>query len=116
MLKLLFKDAIKTPWKLLALCLVAYLASMSVIVFIFLALLGCQWVRSTIQKNARALASAGTESNRTEPASPVTPVTPATATVACPTPAASVGVSPSTPKRQYAKSAVVIPFRTGTRD
>ena len=116
MLKLLFKDAIKTPWKLLALCFVVYLASMSLIVFIFLGILGYAWVRKAIQQKTKALAAAEEEAARAESAPPVVPVAPAIAPVAASNTTATTEAPQPTPKRQYAKSAVVIQFRTGTRN
>jgi hypothetical protein len=116
MLKLLFKDALKTPWKLLALCFVIYLASLSIIVLIFLGFLAAHWIRKTIQQQTKALAAAEAEANRAGSAPPVVPVAPAVTTVASVTPAAAPDAPQPTPKRQYAKSAVVIQFRTGTRD
>ncbi|WGS55097.1 hypothetical protein LFL96_34670 (plasmid) [Paraburkholderia sp. D15] len=116
MVKLLFKDAIKTPWKLLALCLVVYLAATSLIVAIFLAFLGYAWVRKAIQQQAKTLAAAEAEAARAESAPPVVPVAPAVATGVAAAPAAPADAPQPAPKRQYAKSAVVIPLKTGTRD
>lgn len=115
MLNLLFKDAIRTPWKLLALCLVVYLATLSLVVFIFVAFLGGHWIRKTIQKKTRALDAAEAEAKRAEAAPPVVPAAPVVATVTPANPAVAPGAAQPAPKRQYAKSAVVIPFRTGTR-
>ncbi|MGQ7932225.1 hypothetical protein [Paraburkholderia sp. D1E] len=114
MLKLLLKDATKTPWKLLALCLVVYLATLSLVVFIFVAFLAGHWLRKTIQQKTKALEAA--EAKRAEAATPVVPAAPAVATVTPANPAVAPAAAQPAPKRQYAKSAVVIPFRTGTRN
>jgi hypothetical protein len=112
MLKLLFKDAIKTPGTLLALCFVMYLASMSFFVAAFLLLLAARWLQKTIQQKAKAVEAAEAEAARAQAAKPAV----APATVA-PTVAAAneATAAQPAPKRQYAKSAVVIPFKAGTR-
>ncbi|SIO72867.1 hypothetical protein SAMN05444172_9354 [Burkholderia sp. GAS332] len=116
MLKLLFKDAIKTPWKLLALCLVVYLATLSLVVLIFVGFLGGHWLRKTIQQKTKALEAAEAEAKRAEAATPVVPAAPVVATVTPANPAVAPSAAQPAPTRQYAKSAVVIPFRTGTRN
>lgn len=116
MLKLLFKDVITSPWKLLAMCLVVYLATLSLIVFIFVLFVAGHWIRKTIQQKTKALEAAEAEAKRAQAAPPVVPVAPVVATVAPAQPAVAPAAAQPAPKRQYAKSAVVIPFRTGTRD
>ncbi|MFL9995243.1 hypothetical protein PQR34_32400 [Paraburkholderia sediminicola] len=116
MLKPLFKDAIKTPWKLLALCLVVYLATLSLVVLIFVGFLAGHWLRKTIQQKTKALEAAEAEAKRAEAATPIVPAAPVVATVTPANPAVAPAAAQPIPKRQYAKSAVVIPFRTGTRN
>jgi flagellar biosynthesis component FlhA len=115
MLKLLFKDAIKTPGKLLALCLVVYLATISFFVLGFVLLLAARWLQKHMQQKAKALEAAEAEAakakvTRTETAQPVVAAALKVAAAAND----NVAVAPA-PKRQYAKSAVVIPFKTGTQ-
>ena len=112
MLNLLIKDVLKSPGKVLALCLIVYLASMSFFVCLFLGALGARW----LHKKAKALEAAEREAAREaadkarEKAQPEAqkdaPVVP---------PASTVATVQTAPTRQYAKSAVVIPLkRTGT--
>jgi hypothetical protein len=108
MLKLLLKDAIRSPFKLLAICMVAYLAATSFFVGIFVAVLAVRFFIQTMKKKAKELEAADAEAARAEAAKPVVPASPAKAA----TPEEAVAPAPV---RQYAKSAVVIPFRTGTR-
>jgi uncharacterized membrane protein len=131
MLTVLFKDAIKSPGKLLALCLVLYLATVSFFVAGFLALLAARWIQKSMQQKAKAIeaAEAEAEAARIEAEklaaaarASQAATRAAKATVAA-APVASVAASaandpnatPSTAAPQYAKSAVVIPFRTGTQ-
>jgi len=115
MLKLLLKDAIKHPGKLLALCFVVYLASMSFFVACFLALLGAGLARKSIQQKVKAAEAAEAEAANAE-ALKVQAAQPVAAATMTATAAANDTVAaPPAPKRQYAKSAVVIPFKTGTR-
>jgi hypothetical protein len=108
MLKLLLRNAIRSPGKLLAICMVVYLAATSFFVAFFVAVLAVRFFIQTMKKKAKELEAADAEAARSEAARPVVPAAPVTAA----TPEESV--SPA-PVRQYAKSAVVIPFRTGTR-
>ncbi|CAG9208285.1 hypothetical protein EHZ19_24935 [Paraburkholderia bannensis] len=117
MLKLFVGDVMKSPGKLLALCLVVYLATMSFFVGLFLFLVAIHWVRKQIMLKAKAFEAAEAEAAReranevreqalkadAKPAEQVAPV--------------SVAVAQVTPVRQYARSAVVIPMKkTGTHD
>lgn len=118
MLELLIKNAIRHPGKLLALCFVAYLATMSFVVSGLLFLLVVGWIPQKVKAAAKAQAEAHAEARRAEAAN---------AKVVVPEPVAkvqTVNVAPATndaaaaplaPHRQYARSAVVIPFRSGTR-
>lgn len=114
MLNLLIKDVIKSPGKLLALCLVVYLASMSFFVCLFLGALGARW----LHKKAKALEAVEREAAREladKAREHAQPEAQKGAASKAPAPAASAVETP--PKRQYAKSAVVIPLKkTGTRD
>ena len=114
MLNLLIKDVLKSLGKLLALCLVVYLASMSFFVCLFLGALGARW----LYKKGKALEAAEREAAREladqarEQAQPE-----AQKSVATASPAAADVAADAAPKRQYAKSVVVIPLKkTGTRD
>ncbi|MDQ7980359.1 hypothetical protein QYH69_24275 [Paraburkholderia sp. SARCC-3016] len=108
MLKLLLRNATTSPGKVLAVCLVLYLASMSFFVGIFVAVLAVRFFIQTMKKKAKELEAADAEAARSEAARPVVPAAPVAAAMP------EESVSPA-PVRQYAKSAVVIPFRTGTR-
>jgi hypothetical protein len=118
MLELIFKNAIKHPVKLLALCYVAYLASMSFFVVGLLLLLAAGWIRQKVKAAAKARAEAVAETERAEAAKVKTVMAEPVAKVE------HINVAPAvnditaaqpTPIRQYARSAVVIPFRSGTR-
>jgi hypothetical protein len=108
MLKLLLKDAIRSPFKLLAACIVAYLAATSFFVALFIAVLAVRFFTQTMKKKTKDLEAAAADAARAEASKLVRPASPAV------TVAAEETVAP-TPARQYAKSAVVIPFKTGTR-
>ncbi|MFC0403148.1 hypothetical protein [Paraburkholderia rhizosphaerae] len=107
MLKLLLKDAIKSPFRLLALCMAVYLAATSFFVGLFVAVLAVRFVVKFMKEKAKAIATEAADAARAEAAIPVMPVSPAVTA----TPEAAVE---PTPAPQYAKSAVIIPFRTGT--
>jgi hypothetical protein len=123
MLKVLFKDAIKTPGKLLALCFVVYLATISFVVDMFVMLLAARWVYVTMMKKAKAIEAAEAEAEaariETEKLAAAAKAADAakarTAAVAQATAAANDGAAVPAPKKQYAKSAVVLPFKTGTQ-
>ncbi|MBU6486220.1 MAG: hypothetical protein KGQ57_00155 [Burkholderiales bacterium] len=112
MLNLLFKDLIKAPGKLLAVCVILYLATMSFLIAFFLVALAARWVQTEMKKKAKAAEAAAAEAARAEAAKPaaVAPNVVPVAAVPAAAPAAPM------PQRQYAKSAVVIPFKTGTRN
>ncbi|CAG4914166.1 hypothetical protein [Paraburkholderia gardini] len=121
MLKHLFKDAIKSPGKLFALCFVVYMAAASFLVAAFLFLLGARWLHKQMVLKAKALDAAEVEASKAEAAKAAEAVTvaatPAVKATDVPTSAnaandAAVDVA-SAP--QYAKSAVVIPFKTASR-
>ncbi|CAG9255192.1 conserved hypothetical protein [Paraburkholderia unamae] len=121
MLKLLFKDLLRSPGKLLAMCFVVYLASISFFVGCFLAFAALGWLRKTLIAKAKALEAAEAEAAREyadkvrEQAKAAVASRQAETDVA-PASGAAV-VIPMTPKRRYAKSAVVVPFKkTGTKD
>ena len=125
MLKVLLKDAIKVPGKLFALCFVVYLASLSLFVAGFLLLLAARWLHKTMQQKAKAIEAAEAEAEvaRVEAeklaaasrAAEAARATVATASVASAASAANdTTAAAPTSTRRYAKSAVVIPFKTGT--
>ncbi|MGF6915891.1 hypothetical protein [Paraburkholderia sp. 40] len=123
MLIVFFKDAIKSPAKVLALCFIAYFATISFVVLGFLVLLAIHWVVKEMKKKGKAIlaaeadaeaariekeklaARAGAEAKAEVKAEVKAAVTPA---------ANDSSVQPAATK-QYAKSAVVLPFKTGTR-
>jgi hypothetical protein len=118
MLLVLFKDAIKSPAKVLALCFIAYFATISFIVSTFLLLIAAHWVVKEMKK-AKAIhaAEAEAEAARIEieklAARAATNAKPEVASAA--TAAANDSDVKPAPAKQYAKSAVVLPFKTGTR-
>ncbi|MCA8205234.1 hypothetical protein LGM71_29780 [Burkholderia sp. AU33545] len=108
MLTLLFKGAFRSPFKLLALCLVVYVATTSFFVAGIVMLAVAHWAKAEFDKRCRAAQT------------PETAERPAASDAAqqlhraAKVPAAN-DAAESTPKRQYAKSAVVIPIKTGTK-
>jgi uncharacterized membrane protein len=126
MLKVLLKDAIKVPGKLLALCIVMYLASLSLFVAGFLLLLlAARWLHKAMQQKAKAIEAAEAEAEvarveaeRLAAASKAAEAAKATVPTASVASAASAAndttAAGPTSTRRYAKSAVVIPFKTGT--
>ena len=118
MLNLLIRDVLKSPGKLVAVCFVLYLASMSMFVSLFLALaVGGKFVQ-TLKRKAKALEAAEAEAERAraeaERVAAVEAQKQATAAAAA---APAVQPEAAAPTRQYAKSAVVIPLkRTGTHN
>jgi hypothetical protein len=118
MLEHFVKDVLKSPGKLVALCFVIYLASMSFFVGVFLAAAAVYWLREQLMIKAKALqaADAELERQRADQARDEA-LRKATAANAAQTPATPAAASQSTPARQYARSAVVIPMKkTGTHD
>ncbi|WP_324148439.1 hypothetical protein [Paraburkholderia sp.] len=119
MLTVLFKDAIKSPRKVLAMCFIVYFATISFVVSTFLVLLAVHWVVKEMKKKGKAIlaAEADAEAARIETEKlAARAAADAKAEVAS---AASVAANDSNakpaPMKQYAKSAVVLPFKTGTR-
>ncbi|MEM5316061.1 hypothetical protein [Paraburkholderia sp. JHI869] len=110
MLDVLIKDVLKSPGKVLALCLIVYLAATSFFVSLFLVGLGVRW----LHKKAKALEATEREAAREaadKAREQAQPEVQKGAPVVAPA-AASVQTAPT---RQYAKSAVVIPLKkTGT--
>jgi len=103
MLTVLFKDAIKSPAKVLALCFIAYFATISFVVTVFLVLLAAHWVVKEMKKKGKAILAARAAADaKAEVASAATA-------------AANDSNAKPAPMKQYAKSAVVLPFKTGTR-
>ncbi|RQM59657.1 MULTISPECIES: hypothetical protein [Burkholderia] len=107
MLKLLCKNAIRSPFKVLALCMVVYIASMSLFVVGLLVLIAGNWLRGEIAKQRTAMqeAEAAERAEAADAARLVKQRAAANDDVA----------EPTTPSRQYAKSAVVRPLETGSR-
>ncbi|PCE30271.1 hypothetical protein [Burkholderia ubonensis] len=104
MLKSLISGAVKSPAKLLALCLAVYIAAHSVLVFIFLIAATFNHFKNSAKSAPRSaerdsgdrydVDEAPQQANRRQGAS-----------------ARSVVQASPTPQRQYAKSAVVIPMK-----
>ncbi|MGF6997373.1 hypothetical protein [Paraburkholderia sp. GAS32] len=121
MVQVLFKDAIKTPGKLLALCLIVYFASKSFVIGLFLFLLGVAWLVSAMKKKAKAILAAEAEAEAARVEAEKLAASARVAAQAKAQAAAMTGMAASNdssikpaPVKQYAKSAVVIPFKTGT--
>ncbi|REG45417.1 hypothetical protein B0G80_9012 [Paraburkholderia sp. BL6669N2] len=120
MLKVLFKNAITSPAKLLALCFVVYLATISFAVVGFLLLLSMRWLMVTMKKKAKAIeaAEAEAETARAEAeklaASRQMAANGSVQDVPVAT-ASNDSVAAPMPMKRYAKSAVIIPFKTGTQ-
>ena len=107
MLTSLFSSAFKSPVKLLALCLAAYIAAHSIIVFVFMAIAAVHHFKSSA-KGAPRQSDRDTadrhdvdESPRHAKSGPVTT-------------AKAEAQAPAVPQRQYAKSAVVIPIKASS--
>lgn len=119
MLELLFKHLFRSPGKLLALCLVVYLAAQSFFVGVFLAIVAARWVHKHLVLKAKALEAAEADAARelADKAREQAQAAAAQKSAGAATPAAEVATAASPVQRQYAKSAVVIPMKkTGTRD
>jgi uncharacterized protein YdaU (DUF1376 family) len=103
----------------LALCFIAYFATISFVVSTFLFLLAAHWVVKEMKKKAKAIhtAEAEAEAARIETeklaARAAANAKPEVASAA--TAAANDSNVKQAPAKQYAKSAVVLPFKTGTR-
>lgn len=105
-----FKDVLTSPAKLLALCLVVFLASTSFVVSLFLAMAVCGKLAQTLKRKAKALEAAEAEAERARAEAERV-----VALDALKQAAAVAQPAPPAPARQYARSAVVIPLkRTGT--
>ena len=123
MLTVLFKDAIKSPAKVLALCFIAYFATISFVVTVFLVLLAAHWVVKEMKKKGKAILAAEAEAEAEAEAARIETeklaaraAAEAKAEVAsAATAAANDSNAKPAPMKQYAKSAVVLPFKTGTR-
>ena len=112
MLKFLLANALRSPGRLLALCVVIYIASQSFFVALFVVGLVIAAIRSEIKKKLKAAEVQEAEAKQAEAEqlrSDIATAQPAKTEV----PAEPVKPAPV---REYAKSAVVIPFRTGTRN
>jgi hypothetical protein len=95
--------AAKSPLVFLAVCFALWFAAHSFFATIFVVFVGAAWVKKSIS----AALKSDPNANESKEA-------PATATAA-PIAAVEPQAPPATPiKRQYAKSAVVVPFKTGT--
>ncbi|TCK32495.1 hypothetical protein B0G84_8300 [Paraburkholderia sp. BL8N3] len=97
--KQLVSKAIKSPAWLFAVCFALWFAAHSFFAFLFVSFAVAIWIRNSIKAALRA--------DETQEAKAPT------ATVPSPAPAEEKVTSI---KRQYAKSAVVIPLKTGTDD
>jgi hypothetical protein len=95
--------AVKSPAKLVAVCFALWFAAHSFFAAIFVFLVCAAWVKKSISAALKSDANAN-EVKEAPAASPAAPVS-----------TAEIQTQPATPiKRQYAKSAVVVPFKTGT--
>jgi hypothetical protein len=115
MRKVLFRNAITSPGKLVALCFVVYFATISFAVAAFLLLLSARWVMVEMKKKAKAIEAA--EAARAEAQKLASRQMAASGSVENVTASAAANdrVAAPAPAKQYAKSAVVIPFKTGTQ-
>ena len=96
--------ATRSPASFLAVCFALWLAAHSFFAAMFVSFVALMWAKKAIRDASKAEDEAGDAKAATVAAT--------AQPKAEPTPAASV-----TPiKRQYAKSAVIVPFKTGTDD
>lgn len=122
MLEHFVKAVLKSPWKLVALCFIVYLAATSFFVGIFLCLAAVYWLRKQLVLKAKALQAADAEIERQradQARDEALKKAAAASTAQAPSApaAAAPAATPAAPIRQYAKSAVVIPMKkTGTHD
>jgi hypothetical protein len=118
MLELFVKDVLKSPGKLVALCFVIFLASMSFFVGVFLVVATGYWLRKQLMLKAKALQAAEAEADRVRAEQARDEALKnASAANTAQAPSAPTAAAQATPIRQYAKSAVVIPMKkTGTQD
>ncbi|ABX19239.1 hypothetical protein KTE49_13860 [Burkholderia multivorans] len=104
MLQSLIGGAFKSPGKFLALCFAVYLAAHSILVSVFLAIAGFHYFKNAAKTARRdAERDAAIRHDRDE--------NPQHANRAQATAARSDVKASTTPQRQYAKSAVVIPLK-----
>ncbi|TCK33427.1 hypothetical protein B0G84_7647 [Paraburkholderia sp. BL8N3] len=119
MLKVLLKDAIKSPATVLALCFIVYFATISFVVSGFLFVLAAHWVVKEIKKKEKGIlaAEADAEAARIETEKLVARAAAEAKAQVAPaaTAASNDNNAKPAPMKQYAKSAVVLPFKTGTR-
>ena len=119
MLKVLFRNALTSPGKLVGLCFVVYFATISFSVAAFLLLLSARWVMVEMKKKAKAIeaAEAEAEAARAEAQKLASRQMATSGSVenVIASAAANDSVAAPAPTKQYAKSAVVIPFKTGTQ-
>ncbi len=104
MLKQLVVTAFKSPFKLFAICMVLYMAAHSFFVAIFLLVGTVVWIKKSV--NAKANPDASASNLKAVAASQPQPHVAAVPQKEEPTPI----------KRRYAKSAVVVPLKTGADD
>jgi len=104
MIKLLVTKAFSSPFALLAVCFALYLAAHSFFVGIFVAVVAFAWIKKSVltkqtSEDAPKEAKAGVVAEVSmQPKAAVEPQTPTATPI----------------RRQYAKSAVVMPLKTGT--
>lgn len=104
MLKLLVIKAFKSPFALAAVCFVLYLAAHSFLVGVFVAFSAFVWTNKSIQAKLKSESAA----------SEMKGVNPTVVTVPSKASGEPQIPVPTSIRRQYAKSAVVIPIKTGT--
>ncbi|AOJ10093.1 hypothetical protein [Burkholderia mayonis] len=104
MLKSLFSGAFKSPFKLLAVCLVLYVATTSILVSLFLVIAAFHYVKNNAKKAPRSSERDTTDSRDVEE-------TAQHANRDQGATAHSSAKAAQAPQRQYAKSAVVIPMK-----
>lgn len=119
MLKRVMKDAVKSPWKLLGICLVLYIASMSMFVAGAIGLMVLGHFRNEHRRKLKAIHAAEIEAQAEADAQAKADAQAAVRAKSTKRQAAANDATqPSAPtqtEKQYAKSAVVVPFKTGSR-
>lgn len=116
MRKQFVEDVLKSPGKLVALCCIVYLATMSFFVGFFLFCLAIRWVRKQVALKAKAIEAADAEAARSH-ADQERERALRAAAAAQSTPPSPPTIDQPVAPRQYARSAVVIPLKkTGTQD
>jgi hypothetical protein len=104
MMKPLVVKAFKSPFALLAVCFVLYLAAHSFFVGVFVAFVIFAWIKKSVLMKLK------NEGASNDPKAAVPPAVPSQPKAA--TESQAPVVTPI--RRQYAKSAVVLPIKTGT--